>query len=456
MRHRRSIILLFIAGLFSPRSLPAATTQPALPNVSFRREIAPLLLKQCQDCHGAQKSKGGYRLETFEHLNQSGDSDARPIVPGKPLDSEFYRLIATHDEDDRMPKKAERLPEAQIALIRRWIEQGAAFDGLSPSASLTSMVADVEHPAPPKVYSQTIPITAMAFNPDGTELAVGGYHEITIWNPANGKLVGRIQKLPERTYGLCYSPDGKRLATASGNPGSLGEVRLCDPAARQAGKVLDRISDVMLAVRFSPDGSRLAAGGSDNSIRIYNVTNQKREQLIEQHGDWVNDIAFSPDGTRLVSASRDKSARVFDVDTGAMLAAYLGHEEAVLGVTWDPAGKLIYSAGHDRKIHVWDPLDDKKKAILIAGFTADPFKMETAMGWLFCPSADGIVRQYSLANRELVRAYPRSAEWIYCLAVDAKTRHLAVGCGDGKVQLWDVDEAELLNEFIAAPGWVRR
>ena len=76
----------------------------------------------------------------------------------------------------------------------------------------------------------------------------------------------------------------------------MGEVRLCEPAKRDAGKALERIADAMLVVRFSPDGMRLAAGGADNAIRIYGVTSRKRETLIEQHADWVMDLALIPMG----------------------------------------------------------------------------------------------------------------------------------------------------------------
>jgi WD40 repeat protein len=432
--------------------LLAATTQPA---VSFRRDVAPVFLNQCQECHGPKKSKGGYRLDTFEHLNQSGDSDHAPIVPGKPVDSELFNLISTGDDDDRMPKKADRLPDAQIATIKRWIEQGATFDGPNPTAPLSSFVTVAENPAPPEVYRQPIPIAAIAFSPNGNELAVGGYHEVTIWNPTDGKLLGRIKKLPERTYGLAYSPDGKLLAAACGTPGSAGEVRLCDPVARNPGPVLDRIIDAMLVVRFSPDGAHLAAGGADNAIRIYGVSNRKREWLIEQHGDWVTDLAFSPDSTRLVSASRDKSARVFDVKTGSMLIAFLDHNEPVLGVAWDPEGKLVYSSGHDRKVRIWNAADPTKPAE-IKGFEADPFKLETGMGSLFTTCADGIVRQYSLADRQMERAYPRSPDWIYCLALDPKHRRLATGSHGGEVQIWNVDDGKLVVKFIAAPGYGKR
>jgi WD40 repeat protein len=448
--HRHWIGSLWVFASLAP-ALPGLSV-PTQPAVSFRRDIAPVLLKQCVDCHGPKKSKGGYRLDTFEHLMQTGDSNALPVVAGKPSDSELFRLISTGDEDNRMPKKAEALPDVQIAVIKRWIEQGVAFDGPDKSAPLTSLV-DTEHPLPPEIYRRPVPITAIAFSPEGDELAASGYHEITIWEPATGKLLGRIKKLPERIYGLSYSPDGQLLAAACGTPGTLGEVRLCDAAKLTAGKRLERMTDIVLAVRFSPDGTRVAAGGADNTIRIYGVASGKRELLIEQHADWVTDLAFSPDGGRIVSASRDKSARVFDAKTGAMQAAFLEHGEAVTGVAWQQDGKRIYSAGRDRKVHVWNALDGKKYD-LIAGFESDPFKLEAAMGSIFASCADGIVRQYSQEDREMIRAYPRAEDWVYCIAVDPKHHRLAAGSYGGNIRVWDVDQGKSLGGFVAAPGYV--
>jgi mono/diheme cytochrome c family protein len=423
--------------------------------VSFIRDVAPVFVKQCQGCHGAEKQKGKYRLDSFERLMKAGESKDAPVVAGKPGASAIYRLITAKDEDDRMPQKADPLPAAQVTLLRQWIEEGANFDGADAAAPLVSMVKEEEHAAPPEVYRQPVAVTALAFSPDGKQLAVSGYHEVTLWDPADGKLVGRIQKLAERTTGLSYSPDGKWLAIAGGTPGTLGEVRLCDAASPDAaGTVLERIGDVMLAVRFSPDGTRLAAGGADNAIRIYNVKSGKRELLIEQHADWVTDLAFSPDGLQLASASRDKSARIFDAKTGAMHAAFLLHEEPVFGVAWDAAGKNVFSAGRDRKVRVWN-VSDAKPVGDITGFPAEPFHIEaSADGMLFCSCADGVVRQYSQEKRELVRAYPKAPEWVYSVAVDAKNRRLAAGCYNGEVRVWNTDDGKAVSAFVAAPGYV--
>ena len=442
MRFRRCIILLVI---LAPRGSLAE------PPVSFKNDIAPILVKQCLDCHNAKKVKGGYRLDTFAHLLETGDSDHAPVAAGKPKESELFDLISTEDDDNRMPKKADRLPEAQIALIRRWIEQGAAFDGPAPDAPLASLIAPREYPAAPEVYRRPVAIAAIAFRPDGDELAVGGYHEITLWDPMTGTLTDRIKKLPERIHGLSYSPDGRLLAAACGEPGALGEVRLCNMVGRTPGKAIDQVKDAMLSVRFSPDGTRLAAGGADGSIRLYAIPGGKRESLIEQHGDWVTDLAFNSDGSRLASASRDKSARVIDVKTGATLSAFLGHEEALYGIAWAPDGKALFTSGHDRRVRRWKA-SDGTKPMDVGGFEGDPFKIESGLGFLFVTCADGILRQYTLDDLDMQRAYPRAADWIYCVAIDPKHRRVATGSHDGTIQVWDVQSGKLLSEFIAAPG----
>ena len=443
MRFAVSLILL-IAPLAQ-----AAEPRP----VSFQQDLAPLLLERCQGCHGPDKIKGGYRLDTFEKLLQPGESGVTPITPGRPDTSELYRLLATSVDEDRMPNKGEPLTTTQINLFKRWIEDGAKYDGPSPTASLTSIAGDREPAAPPEVYRQPIPITALAFSPDASILAASGYHEVTLWDPATGHLVGRIPRMAERVFSLDFSPDGKRLAVAAGQPGSLGEVRLCDVEHRKAHKPLDRLSDVVLVVKFSPDGSLLAAGGADNLIRLYDVATGKRLQTIEEHADWVTGLAFSPDGTKLASASRDKSARVVNVRDGEPLAAYLGHEEAVYAVGWASDGKSLLSAGHDRKIHAW-VLAESKGLGRIVGLSGDPLQIAIAGPHAFVCTTDGLLRQYNVNAREPLRDYVKSGDWLYSVAVNDKQHWVAAGGYSGGITLWDTATGAKLRGWLAAPGYL--
>ena len=79
-----------------------STRAPEL--VSFKLDIAPVLNRKCVTCHGSEKSKSKYRLDSFERLMTPGESKELPITPGDPSHSKLYQLITATDPDDRMPQ----------------------------------------------------------------------------------------------------------------------------------------------------------------------------------------------------------------------------------------------------------------------------------------------------------------------------------------------------------------
>jgi WD40 repeat protein len=383
---------------------------------------------------------------------KGGGSKSASVSGGQPDQSELFRRITTKDEDDRMPQKDDPLPAAQIALIERWIKEDAKFDGLDAEASLVTLIPKTPNPDPPAAYRHPVPVMALAFSPDGNELAAGGYHEITIWNPADGKLVRRIKNVAQRTHGLDYSPDGALLAAASGSPGQLGEVAVFNPTTGARVRVLGTMADTALAVAFNPDGTRLAVGGADNSIRIYDVAGGKEQLVIQQHADWVMAVVWSRDGARLASASRDRTARVYDTKTGELETSYTGHQGPVFAVAFSDDGKRAFSAGRDKKIHIWDTKDGKNSGE-VGGSDDDIFKLLVFGKSIFSCSADKKIRQHSIEKKELIRAFSGHSDWVYSLVIDEKTKRLASGSYDGEVRVWDVEGGQSLAAFIAAPGY---
>ena len=101
---------------------------------------------------------------------------------------------------------------------------------------------------------------------------------------------------------VAFSPDGTRIATGSVDK----TVRLWDAATGQPiGQPL-RHDDAVISVAFSPDGTRIASGGQDKTVRLWDAdTGQPIGQPL-RHDDWVNSVAFSPDGTRIATASADE------------------------------------------------------------------------------------------------------------------------------------------------------
>ncbi|HEY0457345.1 MAG TPA: c-type cytochrome domain-containing protein [Verrucomicrobiae bacterium] len=431
-------------------ALRALAAQP----VNFTNDIAPILVQKCLICHGPDKSKGSYRVDTYDWLLKPGSSKEPAITPGNSGKSKLFELITTDDEEDRMPQKNEPLSPPEIARIKDWITQGAHFAGADSKAPLVSIIPPIRQPDAPAVYPSPIPITALAFSIDGAELAVGGFHEITIWSTADGKLRRRLKNVAQSTLALAYDPSGKWLAAASGTPGKLGELKIFDPASGQLARVLATSGDFMLSVAFSPDGAKLAAGSSDNSIRLFDFATGKLERKIEQHSDWVTGLAFSHNGLLLASASRDKSARIYEVKTGEMTHSFLGHGDFVYAVAFAPDDVRAISAGRDRKVHLWKMEEAKKdKPSEISGFEGEVFKLLATTNSIFTCASDGLVRQHSLdKTHALVRTFGTPGEVIYSIALDAHATCIAAGSYDGKVRLWNIGDGKLVSEFIAAPG----
>ena len=114
-----------------------------------------------------------------------------------------------------------------------------------------------------------MPITAVEFSPDGSQLFVGGYHEITVWNPTDGKLIRRIPGIGQRTYAIRFSPDGKLLTSSSEDQ----TVRLWDVSNEQCLKILRGHGSRVYSVTFNPSGNVIASDSEDGTIKLWDVHN---------------------------------------------------------------------------------------------------------------------------------------------------------------------------------------
>jgi hypothetical protein len=106
--------------------LAAPGAARAADGVDYLRDVKPVLVEKCYSCHGAWKQKGKLRLETVA-LIRKGGRDGPAVVPGKPADSPLLDRVATDAAAARMPPpgEGEPLTPEQLALFRRWVEQGA-------------------------------------------------------------------------------------------------------------------------------------------------------------------------------------------------------------------------------------------------------------------------------------------------------------------------------------------
>lgn len=435
-----------LGGEAQPYRLSLATVPPP---VSFVRQIAPILQQRCVACHGPRKAEGGYRVDTFTAALAAGDSGMHGFAPHAVLESESYRRITSEDAAERMPLSGEPLSSEQTALIKRWIEAGSRFDGEAPDATLLSQIPPLTHPEAPEHYAGALPITAMAYASDGKELLVGGYHEVTVWDPVGGTLLRRIGNVAERTYQIAVHPTGDQFAVACGNPGQWGEVRIFHTSG-QLQKVLMASPDVVLDVAYSPSGDRLAVAGSDATIRLYDVPAGQLQRTISSHLDWVLSVAWSQDGSKLASASRDKTAKVFSAETGELLATYTRHDAAVRGVMFHPTGEEVYSAAHQR----WERwMIAEAKHVRDMHLGGEVHKILGFGNFFAVPSTNGRIHLMKAAEAERIREFHGSdQERFLSVAAHEPTDRLAAGSHRGGITVWELSTGKKVVEFSGFPA----
>jgi hypothetical protein len=417
--------------------------------VSFAGEVAPIFQKRCLACHNARASKGRLNLESYAALSKGGESGPA-FVAGDVANSNLHSQIA----EGAMPKDAAPLTAEQAALIDKWIALGAKLDaGADPNAPLFKVMPKFAQPAAPEAYTSSLPITAIAFSPDGQLLATGGYHELLLWNPADHSLVRRIGNVAERVFDISFSPDGTKVAIAAGTPGQTGELKVFQVSDGAPLADLVTVDDAMFGIAFSPDGTRLAGCGADRSLNVFEVATWQQQLRLEDHADWVLDVNWSPDATKLVTASRDKTSKIFDARTGDAIATFNGHGDVVYSAAFLADNAQVVSAGRDKRLRVFKAAD-AQQVREIGGFGGDVLEAQIlADGRVFTAGGDNHARLHNSADGAQIRDFAGHKDWVYCIDANLATGRLATGSYDGEVRLWNIEDAKPLADWIASPGY---
>jgi WD40 repeat protein len=308
-RHfRLASALILFCGSFVAADEAQQSKPGAAEPVSYYKQIRPIFQAHCQGCHQPAKAKGDYVMTAFDKLLAGGESDNRAIVPGHPNKSYLIEQITAHGGKAKMPQGKKPLDEAEVALIQRWIAQGATDD--TPANAKARY--DMDHPP---IYTRPPVIASLDFAPDGQLLAVAGFHEVLLLSGDGARLEGRLVGLSERIQSVRFSPDGKRLAVAGGLPARMGEVQIWDVAQRKLRLSVPVTYDTVAGVNWSPDGKLISFGCTDNTVRAIDSTSGQQVLFQGSHTDWVLDTGFSVDGAHLVSVGRDGTVKLTEVAT---------------------------------------------------------------------------------------------------------------------------------------------
>ena len=246
------------------------------------------------------------------------------------------------------PKDNEKPTAGEIAIIKRWVEegakgpQGAAVDPtriVTPKIAATAPVRD--------------PINAVACSPDGHWIAVARYGRVELLAADSRKLVRTLADICGNVNDVAFSADSSKLIAAAGEAGLFGEAQLWNVADGKLLKSFRGHRDNLYAVALSPDGKILATGSYDQQIKLWNTETGAEARTLTGHNGAVHSLAFHPKGRLLASASGDRTVKLWNVETGERLETFGQPLLDQYTVAFSPDGSQLAGAGVDNRIRIW-------------------------------------------------------------------------------------------------------
>lgn len=460
----KSLLLSLLALVSSAGNLladesPAPDTGKS--ELSFRRDVWPVVKRHCRGCHTRSKAEGGLSMDTVADMLKGGESG--PLFDVKEPDAALLLDMITGDEPE-MPKGQPALSAAKIDVFRRWLQAGAKDD--SPKGG------DAPPVRIPDTYRFAPAVTGVALSPDGRQLAAACRSEVVLYQDVENADQAPL-RLPTESDLLThveFSPDGKLLAASGGSPAQYGEVRFFNASDGALLSTRRVGTDTLFRGGFAPDSASVALGGSGGEAHIVPVDVNAPVKSIALHSDWVTDVAFTPDGTKIVTGGRDKATKVASVEAGKLLRTIDEATDQVSAVAGN--AEFAFSSGRARTLTGFEfKVALQGVEVTGAGNGARPIArrnqyakgMESQPGPVLdmATSIDrkrlavagnyGDVRIYDTTTRQRIGLVTGVPSPIYAVSLNADGTRLAVGSKSGQVQIYNVADAKLVRGFTPVP-----
>lgn len=256
----------------------------------------------------------------------------------------------------------------------------------------------------------------------------------------------RLTKHRGTVYEATFSPDGKTIATASGD----GTIKLWNLQGQEL-KTFKGEGNGVYSINFSPDGQTIAAAGESGVIKLWSKEGKLR-QTLKGHTAYVDSVSFSADGQFLASAGGDKTIKLWNKQ-GKLLKTFVGHTDEVNIASISPDGKLIASASEDKTIKLWSKegkllktLKGHKKPIKSVTFSPD--------GQMIASASDDNTFKLWSKDGKLLKTILAHTNGVKSLTFGPNGQTIASGGGDNTIKLW-TKQGKLLQTLKGheAPLW---
>lgn len=304
----------------------------------------------------------------------------------------------------------------------------------------------------------------VAFAPDGKMLAVVADTKVCLFDAAAGKPIHELG-LGGRYFCASFSPKGNLFAVGSESSVVLWRLEHLQEFDNRIG--LEGLEGRVNALVWSPDAKRIATASDDSTVRLWDAEIGKEIFVCRGHADEVLCLAMSPDGTLLASGGADSAIHLWDTATGRehLPIRCEGHTAPVHSVAFSRDGEVLASGSLDRTIRLWKTAS-AKPFLVLNGYASGRFGGDAKSvaflpdgSMLAAPTAGGAIGFWDVATGALLRELKGHTTPVHCVAFSPDGRSLASACGasdldavlDTSIRLWDTATARERFQIDARP-----
>jgi Planctomycete cytochrome C/WD domain, G-beta repeat len=432
-------------------------------NPTFNDDVLPVIKQHCGNCHSNDKQKGGLNLATFG-VTMAGGSSGAVIVPGDPDKSRFYTMTA-HKEEPKMPPSGTKIPDAQLALLKLWIEQGGKETATSKVSvamkpkveiGLKSVGKGKPEGPPPMPLAGKLKldplvrarrpgaVLGLAASPWAPLVAVGGQKQVMLYHADTGDMLGILPFEHGQINSIKFSRNAKFLIVAGGRGGMSGQAVLYNiETGDKVTQVGSAESDAILSADISADQTMIAIGTPTKLVRIYSTADGSVLSTIKKHTDWVTAVEFSPDGVLLASGDRNGGAFVWEAATAREFHTLRGHTAMITDLSWRADSNLLASGSLDTTIRLWEMENGqpvKNWGAHPAGVESVRFSMD---GRLASTGRDKLTKFWD-ANGGLQKQFDALPETGLRVAISHDSTKVIGGDWGGTLKFWNLADARVL------------
>jgi WD40 repeat protein/serine/threonine protein kinase len=320
----------------------------------------------------------------------------------------------------------------------------------------------------------------VAFSPDGSRVAGAGVSRlVTVWDAHDGRTLGTLKGHFAGVTSVDFSPDGRRLASGDYD----GTVKIWEGLPQHDPRILGEAGDSAALLAYRPDGQVIATGaqrtiGAPGIVTLRRVADGQIERSFEAHARGIEALRYSPDGTRLATAGRNRrlrgEARIWDAASGRELATLGPELGAVHDLAFSPDGRsIVTAAAADARsqevaaVKIWDVANGREirtlegipAGVVKVAYSGDGRWLATAENGDVQGTRTGRLRLWEAETGRQVRMIETPSGMVGALAISPDSTRIAVAVDyiNGEsvpVKVWEIATGREWFEFEGHSGSV--